>query len=482
MSPTAEKLFRDPVHGYIRVERDLCVRFIDTPIFQRLRNVEQTSMRTLFPGAHHDRFVHSLGVYHLARLTLERVQYPQADLSPADWAPLARSFEIAALLHDCGHSPFSHTCEHFYHHSDVDETRKRASIWLDTLVNEQYKVDYKQGGLDPAAHEIFSAALLLDEFNQKIVDSGGDPQLIARMITGCRFSSPRNNSERISNALIELLNGTAIDLDKLDYIIRDTWASGVKNAAVDIERLISAIQIKKGGLSYILCFRKSALSVIQTVVDARNYLFEWIYNHHTVLYYAKLLDSAIRKLAVIYSPTADPDFFWNAVFSKDAFKNPVPLFSGLNIFLPSDGDLLQLLKSNAKTRGFDMVGEILSHAPERVPLWKTYSEYKLLCEKYHIAARRQTKAIRDTIPATLARICGVADRTYEFLVIEAESKDANIEPNDIMIDMGEGEPISFTRLFEEKPKRSHRFFYVFVPRAYLGRMLELQEAVFVLFT
>ena len=59
-----EKIFRDPIYGYISVSEDYCKKFIDTPIFQRLRRIEQTSMRVLFPSARHDRFVHSIGVYY----------------------------------------------------------------------------------------------------------------------------------------------------------------------------------------------------------------------------------------------------------------------------------------------------------------------------------------------------------------------------------------------------------------------------------
>ncbi len=69
--PTPVTLFKDPVHGYIEVPKDYCRRFIDTPIFQRLRSIEQTSMRPLFPGARHDRFVHSLGVYHPSSTVLK---------------------------------------------------------------------------------------------------------------------------------------------------------------------------------------------------------------------------------------------------------------------------------------------------------------------------------------------------------------------------------------------------------------------------
>jgi HD superfamily phosphohydrolase len=68
------KVVRDPVHGYVSIDDRLCQFFIDTPIFQRLRSIEQTSMRCLFPGGRHDRFIHSLGVYHLAQRLYDRLK------------------------------------------------------------------------------------------------------------------------------------------------------------------------------------------------------------------------------------------------------------------------------------------------------------------------------------------------------------------------------------------------------------------------
>ena len=74
MAPKKDKLFRDSVHGYISVPAAICADYIDTPIFQRLRYIEQTSMRVLYPSAHHDRFIHSLGVYHLGKMAFSHLR------------------------------------------------------------------------------------------------------------------------------------------------------------------------------------------------------------------------------------------------------------------------------------------------------------------------------------------------------------------------------------------------------------------------
>ena len=101
------KRFRDPVHGYITVPTVYCEKFIDCELFQRLRRIEQTSMRVLFPAAHHDRFAHSLGVYHLGKIAFDNLS-KNSD-STYNLEQFRSTFEIACLLHDCAHAPFSHS-------------------------------------------------------------------------------------------------------------------------------------------------------------------------------------------------------------------------------------------------------------------------------------------------------------------------------------------------------------------------------------
>ena len=108
------RLFKDPVHGYISVRKDWCTDFIDTPVFQRLRYIEQTSMRPLYPAAHHDRFVHSLGVFHLGQRIYANILKNTRDGELSNLLKQDRfqnTFLIACLMHDCGHAPFSHPLE-----------------------------------------------------------------------------------------------------------------------------------------------------------------------------------------------------------------------------------------------------------------------------------------------------------------------------------------------------------------------------------
>ncbi len=122
------KYFKDPVHGYIQIPADWCTHLVDTRVFQRLRGIQQSSLRPLYPAASHDRFIHSLGTFHLANLVyqcLKAKSTHQATSSILADESLRNTFLIASLMHDCGHAPFSHTLECFYNY-DSEKTSQRA--------------------------------------------------------------------------------------------------------------------------------------------------------------------------------------------------------------------------------------------------------------------------------------------------------------------------------------------------------------------
>ena len=110
---------RDTVHGDIKLY-DIYANILDTPEFQRLRSIEQGSFRPVFPGARHDRFIHSLGTYHLAckfsRSFFKNIHrdFPSLVLTQDQEQGLIATFRYAALLHDIGHAPYSHTPEDFF--------------------------------------------------------------------------------------------------------------------------------------------------------------------------------------------------------------------------------------------------------------------------------------------------------------------------------------------------------------------------------
>jgi len=179
-----QKIFKDPVYGYISVPCEFVDTFIDTSVFQRLRRIVQTSYSPLYPTALHNRFVHSLGVYHLGSLAFESIENSLreattgktiSDFLVDDYKKL---FLAACLLHDVGHAPFSHIGEKFYEAipgkgSFVDQFWEAASI------------DVKYRLMDPrketaAPHELMSVLLSFSVFESFFQDK--DREFFARCI------------------------------------------------------------------------------------------------------------------------------------------------------------------------------------------------------------------------------------------------------------------------------------------------------------
>lgn len=478
-TPRKDKLFRDSVHGYVSVPADICEQFIDTPVFQRLRHIEQTSMRSVYPSAHHDRFIHSLGVYHLGKMAFACLRRNAvagrnggADLHISDdkWNMYERTFPLACLLHDCGHFPFSHTLEQLY-------TDKEGVLRQKVLDNElieaagspQFTQDYEYCNASP--HEVMGAILVLTLFEPKISASRCDALLAARMILGCDHRSitrkqPLSQEELLENCLIQLLNGVAIDVDKLDYIIRDTWASGVDNVGVDVQRLLGALVLVERSSKFpTLAFSSSALSVLQSAVDARNYLYKWIYSHHKVLYDADLIKRAVVALnEVIQRAKGDDDQsdFLSTVFSAKALREPVSI-GGFSFYLPSDSDIAYLLKQFRDK--IPEAKEWLFRQNARVPLWKTYAEYDQIIFEHKSNEERNdlNRCLGDRLQEFCRRESLPADT---FIGIRASQKTVRIERNRLFI-VVRGEILPYTKVFDEKRKDSPVYFLVFGQKEYL---------------
>jgi len=282
------KSFKDMVHGYIQIPMLFVQEIIDTPLFQRLRFIEQTGMRQVYPSARHDRFVHSLGTFYLGTKAVDALlknfkgsdywNIYSDDQREIFWAKNKVLFLIACLLHDIGHAPFSHSLEHLYIHGENDKEREIDKLLQKYFsVDEMYKEFYneKTKELKPhQPHEIVSAILVMDKYKEnilrilnrlnkkkypnenntlvsehavipKIIDSSdieNDLYFIARMITGITYKD-FEPEKQIRNCFISLLNGTTFDVDKLDYITRDSKMSGLDNVQLDIDRLLNSLYI-----------------------------------------------------------------------------------------------------------------------------------------------------------------------------------------------------------------------------------------------
>ncbi|MHB1461710.1 MAG: HD domain-containing protein [Armatimonadota bacterium] len=455
---TQDKILRDSVHGYIHVPVDFCREFIDTPIFQRLRYIEQTSMRCLFPSARHDRFIHSLGVYHLGKQAVHNLLNNSSDslnqlgIKQDAVSNISRSFEMACLLHDCAHAPFSHTFEGYY----------KASILeceLAQLMAPGYDVDYKN--VAPATHELASALIAVRVYGEAIIRLGGDQELVARMIIGCSFKGERGKTpeNQFSNALIALLNGKAIDVDKLDYIVRDTWASGVKNFAIDVDRLLSSVVLcrQKSNDRYIIGFTETAISVIQSVVDARNYLFKWIYAHHKVKYTNFLMEQSVSNMAKRLDKDTNPDECLAKVFNIQNLYNPMEV-AGHKLYLVSDPDIVHFVKNTMEYTGDDPGYEWLTRQYQRIAIWKSKEAF------YDIFSHPSLQQCLHMASQffTVQQLLGITDT--DLLMIDVKAKEIQIERNAIYVHINDKD-VPYNELFSGNSTGIlDEFFYVYKHR------------------
>jgi HD superfamily phosphohydrolase len=225
------KLIHDPIHGGIELD-DFGVRLVDSPEFQRLRRVTQLGLAFLvYPSARHTRFEHSLGTYHIAKLIISRNDGIEPGVA------------YAALLHDLGHYPFSHTLEALYP-SHEENTR-----WM-----------IGNGEIGDIIRERYSLGEFLKLLKHPLVS--GD-----------------------------------IDADRMDYLVRDAYYTGVAYGIVDLERLIR--NLRWDGERLVLG-RKGTMAG-QNLLLARSMMYPTVYQHHTARIAGVVLTKAVELEGIPYT-------------------------------------------------------------------------------------------------------------------------------------------------------------------------------------
>lgn len=456
-----EKIFKDPIYGYISIPEEYCKNFIDTAIFQRLRRIEQTSMRVLYPTARHDRFAHSIGVFYLGQLAFSSLKKNSKDffsgvIDEADWEVYKKTFEIACLMHDCGHSPFSHTFEHYYLHNKEDEIREQiCRFFKDSNGNsEEFSWDYENAASAP--HEKISALLLLTHFYEKIKTLNANPTLAARMIMGLRYTHTLNKKNKFENNLISLLNGSGIDVDSLDYIQRDSWVSGAGNVNIDYHRLLSAIMIKPDENDNVnIVFSKKALSVIDNISIGRNFLYKWIYSHHKVIYEQHLLSEIVDNIN-------KQDQFCEKILTLKTFTESTEA-NNHQYYLPTDDDIIHTIKQHLD--GDKMIIEFLSRNYRYKALWKTYFEFNNAHFK-NISNDKRMLIYRKIKEGGLNSQYG-----DDILCLLAQPKLKGINQNDFFIDI-DGELVDAAEATQQRSENL-TYFIVYVPEDMRSKKSEI---------
>lgn len=353
------KNIRDSVHGNIRVPINIIKDFIDTPEFQRLRRIEQTAIRSIYPSARHDRFIHSLGVFHIGNLIQEHLLLESTineSINNDNINCIKQSYLLACLLHDIAHAPFSHTFEAYYGTKKDLYERLEVDLKVDLSNDEINNID------NPNFHEYASAILTAEVFSDRIIAHDGDVELVCRMIIGFKYNDD-NPVSQIRNIFISLIHGDIIDADRMDYACRDVWASGYCTSSIDINRIIQSMHINRDSEGFKLCFDCNSINEIWNMLEVRRFQNRYVINHHSVQYEQKLMVMAALKAAA----------------NKIGKSEDISLQEFVNIDKCKlehycDEDLLTLIKEDYNKYG----NEFLSRQYTRIALWKTIDEFYAL--------------------------------------------------------------------------------------------------------
>ncbi|HMB41569.1 MAG TPA: HD domain-containing protein [Balneolaceae bacterium] len=235
---TQYKIFSDPVHGFITIPKGVVLRLIDHPFVQRLRRIRQLGLGYLvFPAAEHSRFSHAIGAMELGQRVLKILREKDTTLSDAE----VRGTLIAILLHDIGHGPLSHTLEHTLIR---DFNHEMMSLKIMESLNEEF-----DGELDIAI-SIFKN-LYPKKFLHQLISS-------------------------------------QLDMDRLDYLKRDSFFTGVSEGSVGINRILKTMRVFKGNV----VIEKKGIYAVENYILSRRLMYMQVYLHKTVL----SADVLLRKI------------------------------------------------------------------------------------------------------------------------------------------------------------------------------------------
>ena len=297
MELNKSKIVNDPVHGFISLPGGIINRLIGHIYLQRLRNIKQTGMTYLvYPGACHNRFQHALGAMHLMSEAIEALRLKGHDISHEE----AEAVMCAILLHDVGHGPFSHALEY----SIVDNIHHEE---LSKLIMEQLNVEF-EGRLDLAI-AIFT--------------------------------------NRYKKHFLHDLVSSQLDVDRLDYLRRDSFFSGVAEGMIGVERILKMLDV----INDSLVVEAKGIYSIEKFLISRHLMYWQVYLHKTVIAAEQIMMQILRRAKYLSQhgedlfATPSLNFFLKNTVSFNDFTNPVDGCTPLEHFLNlTDSDIDSAIK------------------------------------------------------------------------------------------------------------------------------------------
>lgn len=366
------KIFNDPVHGFITIPHPLIFDIIEHPYFQRLRRISQLGLSSyVYPGANHTRFHHALGAFHLMRKAIAVLKLKGVQISAEE--ELGAS--IAILLHDIGHGPFSHTLEH---------------TLLKTVPHEEISLIYMHR--------------LNEEFD-------GQLSLAIQIFEG-----------KYKKKFLHQLVSSQLDVDRLDYLTRDSFFTGVNEGVIAYDRIIEMMQVKNDEL----VLEQKGIYSIENFIIARRLMYWQVYLHKTVLGVELLLIKCIERAKYLIEKgeklkfsTALGYFLQNKITLKNykQSKSVLDKFSDLD-----DIDILAAIKEWQHHK--DIILSKLSSAIINRKLYKI----EMTNQPFHY------KKINTIIKST-AQQYGISEEDASFLVLADSTSNHAYNPKESQISL-----------------------------------------------
>jgi len=267
-----QKILNDPVYGFVGIPYGIIFNLVEHPYFQRLRRIKQTSLTHLvYPGALHTRFHHALGALHLMQQAIEVLRSKEVDITAEE----AEGVCIAILLHDIGHGPFSHTLEHTL----MRVTHEEVSMHFMEELNEAY-----------AGRLSLALSIFRDEYPKRF--------------------------------LHQLVSGQ-LDMDRMDYLNRDSFFTGVHEGVIGYDRIIKMLSVRDGEL----VVEEKGIYSIEKFLIARRIMYWQVYLHKTVLSAERMLIAALQRAqdlsreGVVLPASPALSFFLHESPTAEDFRN-----------------------------------------------------------------------------------------------------------------------------------------------------------------
>ncbi len=268
---------KDVIHGEIHITDDLIKSLIETFEFQRLRKIKQLGVTNyVFPGAEHTRYIHSLGVFHISNKIINELKGKGYSFTEEEEV----SLKAAALLHDVGHGPLSHAAEGFFNYSHEDYTIKIIKD-KETEINE-ILINYEK------------------ENNLNIINN-------------IEMFIKKTHPNKALNSIIS----STVDADRMDYLLRDSYYTGAVYGNVDIDRLISYMELSDGKI----VFDKKALHTLEDFILSRYHMFIQVFLNEKSLIYEKIIGKILKRVQVLIEE--DYKFETNINSLKILFQKPL---------------------------------------------------------------------------------------------------------------------------------------------------------------